>query len=153
MGKKFISAEGLEKVKKELEEIKKIKRPELIKRIQEAKELGDLSENADYHSAKEDQSFMEGKILELDDLIKNSVIIDNSQKNNKIVSVGSIVKVKNSSGIQEYTITGSNEADPINGKISNESPLGKTMMDKEVGNEFLITTPNGEAKYKILEIK
>lgn len=153
MSKKFISADGLEKVKKELEEIKKIKRPELIKRIQEAKELGDLSENADYHSAKEDQSFMEGKVLELEDLIKNSVIIDNSQKNNKIVSVGSVVKLKNINGEKEYTIMGSNEADPINGKISNESPLGKTMINKKVGDEFLITTPNGEVKYKILEIK
>ena len=153
MSKRFISADGLEKVKKELEEIKKIKRPELIKRIQEAKELGDLSENADYHSAKEDQSFMEGKILDLEDIIKNSVIIDNNQKNNGIVRVGSVVKVKNSNSEQEYTITGSNEADPINGKISNESPLGKEMMDKKAGDEFLITTPNGEIKYKILEIK
>ena len=153
MGKRFISANGLEKVKKELEEIKKIKRPELIKRIQEAKELGDLSENADYHSAKEEQSFMEGKILDLEDTIKNSVIINNNQKNNEVIGVGSIVKVKNSHSEQEYEITGSNEADPINGKISNESPLGREMIDKKAGDEFLITTPNGEAKYKILEIK
>ena len=153
MGKRFISANGLEKVKKELEEIKKIKRPKLIKRIQEAKELGDLSENADYHSAKEEQSFMEGKILDLEDTIKNSVIINNNQKNNEVIGVGSIVKVKNSNSEQEYEITGSNEANPINGKISNESPLGREMIDKKAGDEFLITTPNGEVKYKILEIK
>ncbi|NCF75507.1 MAG: transcription elongation factor GreA [Xanthomonadaceae bacterium] len=153
MSKKFISVEGLEKIKKELEEIKKIKRPELINRIQEAKELGDLSENADYHSAKEEQSFMEYRVLELEDLIKNSIVIDNSQKNNEMVGVGSTVKIKNNNNEQEYTITGSNEADPISGKISNESPLGKEMMDKKVGDEFLVETPKGEVKYKILGIK
>ncbi|MBT4277549.1 transcription elongation factor GreA [Candidatus Falkowbacteria bacterium] len=152
MSEQFLTPEGLEKLKNELKNIKTVKRPELIQRIKNAKELGDLSENADYQSAKEDQGFMEGRVLELENLIKNATIIT-KKKNNKIVSVGSQVKIKTGNQEIEYMVTGSNEADPLAGKISNESPLGQAMMDRKKNEEFTITTPNGEIKYKILEIK
>ncbi len=173
MGEQFITQEGLEKLKKELEQLKTVKRPELIQRIQDAKELGDLSENADYQSAKEEQSFLEGRIMELEDLAKNAVIVKKTKSNGK-VTIGSQVKIitapagsrfnpakagsnlsggKNGSTIFEYTITGPNESDPLGGKISNESPLGQAIMDRKKDEEFVITTPNGEMKYKILEIK
>lgn len=151
MGEKFITQEGLEKIKEELESLKKNERPALIQRIKDAKELGDLSENADYQSAKEEQSFLEGHIQELEELIKHGVIVTKSKSNAK-VSVGSVVKIKTGSTIKEYTITGSKEADPLKGKISNESPLGSKMMEKKVGDEFTFKTPNGENKYSILEI-
>ncbi len=151
MNEKFITQEGLEKLKEELANLKNIRRPELIQRIKDAKELGDLSENADYQSAKEEQGFVEGRIMEIMDLIKNAVIIK-KKRGNKFVSIGSNVKIKNKNNTYEYTITGSNESDPLAGKISNESPLGQEMMDKKVGDEFTITTPKGDVKYKILEI-
>ncbi len=152
MSEKFITPEGLEKLKKELKELKEVKRPALIQRIQNAKELGDLSENADYQSAREEQSFLEGRIAEIEDLIKNAIVIEKSKDKN-IVSLGSKVTIKSGSKEFTYTITGSNEADPSQGKISNESPLGKAILDKKAGEEFILRTPNGETKYKILSIE
>lgn len=152
MGEQFITPEGLEKLKQELNELRTVKRPELIQRIQDAKELGDLSENADYQSAKEEQSFIEGKIMDLEDLVKNAVIVKRAKSNGK-VGIGSEVKIKSGSAEFQYIITGSNESDPLSGKISNESPLGQAIMDRSAGDEFLITTPNGEMRYKILEVK
>lgn len=152
MGEQFITQEGLKKLKQELEELKTVKRPELIQRIQDAKELGDLSENADYQSAKEEQGFLEGRIMELKDLIKNAVVVKKTKNNGK-VNIGSQVKIKSGNATFEYTLTGPNESDPLGGKISNESPLGQAIMDKKRGEEFYITTPNGEMKYKVLEVK
>jgi transcription elongation factor GreA len=152
MGEQFITQEGLEKLKKELVGLKTVKRPDLIQRIQDAKELGDLSENADYQSAKEEQSFLEGRIMELESLAKNAVIVKKSKNNDK-VSIGSQVKIKNQTTTFEYTITGPNESDPLGGKISNESPLGQAIMDRRKNEEFTITTPNGEMRYTILAIK
>ena len=149
MGEQFITQEGLDKIKSDLEELTKVKRPELIQRIQDAKELGDLSENADYHSAKEEQSFLEGRIIELNDLVKNAVIVKKSANNDK-VTIGSQVTIKSGNATFQYTITGPNESDPMGGKISNESPLGQAIMDRKKDEEFTITTPNGEMQYKIL---
>jgi len=152
MGEQFITPEGLEKLKQELNELRTVRRPELIQRIQDAKELGDLSENADYQSAKDEQGFIEGKIMELEDLVKNAVIVKRAKSNGK-VGIGSEVKITSGSMEFQYTITGSNESDPLSGKISNESPLGQAIMDRSVGDEFSIRTPNGEMRYKILEVK
>ncbi len=151
MTEQFITPEGLKKLKQELKELKDIKRPALIQRIQNAKELGDLSENADYQSAKEEQSFMEGRIMELENIIKNATVITKKKSNGK-VRIGSKVKIKSKNKEFEYIITGSNEADPLEGKISNESPLGQAIMDRKVGEEFSIETPKGKVKYKILKI-
>ncbi len=152
MNQQFLTKEGLKKIKEELAELKNVKRPQLIERIKNAKELGDLSENADYQSAKEEQAFMEGKILELENLIKNAIVVE-KHKNGGIVEIGSQVKIETNGKTFEYTITGSNEADPLAGKISNESPLGMEMLGKKKGDEFVLKTPNGEIKYKILEVK
>jgi len=159
---KYISAEGLEKLKKELTERKTTMRQEIARRLEEAKSLGDLSENTEYQSAKETQAFNEGRILELEEIVKESVIIDPKQKGgsskDKKVRIGSVVGVKimdKRSSVQKriFTIIGSHEANPSEGKISNESPLGRAFFDKEIGDIIDVETPKGKVKYKIISIK
>ena len=147
----YISAEGLEQLKQELEELKK-KRHEVAKRLEEAKALGDLSENAEYQEAREDQAFNEGKIAELEQIIKDAVVISKNQKKD-IVRVGATVKVKSSNGAQAFNIVGSEEANPIEGKISNESPLGKSFLGRKAGETVEAETPRGKVKYKIVGIE
>ena len=154
MEEKFLTPEGLEKIKQELNELKNVKRPALIKRIQEAKELGDLSENADYQSAKEEQSFVEGRIMELENIIKTATVVE-KKKNNTEVGINCTVTIQDKNSKEyTYTITGSDEADPKEGKISHESPIGEALMGKKVGEEISIKTPNGDnKKFKILKIE
>jgi len=150
----YISKETLEKLKKELEYRKNVKRKEIAETINEAKEMGDLSENSEYAQSREDQSFNEGRILELDELIKNALIIE-EQPRTKInyVQVGSRVKIKINNHFQEYIIVGVNEADPSKGRISNKSPLGRALLNKKVGESGVAITPKGKIKFKIIEIK
>ncbi|MFH1612054.1 MAG: transcription elongation factor GreA [bacterium] len=153
----YISEEGLTKLKNELQERKTITRKEIAKRIEEAKALGDLSENAEYSSAKEAQSFNEGRVLELEDIIREATIIVSKKKSDK-VQMGSIIEakliVKEGENIKKiFVIVGSHEAAPTDGKISNESPLGQAFLDRKVGDMVEIKTPRGEAKYKIISIK
>ncbi len=153
---KYISPEGLEKLKKDLKERQTNLRQEIAQRLDEAKSLGDLSENAEYSTAKEAQSFNEGKILELDKNIKESILLKPARKGQKKVKIGAMIEVKLVSSIsnkQTFMIVGSQEADPGNGKISNESPLGKAFLDKEIGDIIEIETPKGKVKYKIIVIK
>jgi len=153
---KYISLEGLERFKKELKERQTISRREIAQRLDEAKSLGDLSENAEYSAAKEAQSFNEGKILELDKIIKESVVLKPARKGQKSIKVGAVIEIKlmsNNSKKQVFMIVGSQEADPGNGKISNESPLGRAFLDKEIGDIIEIETPKGKVKYKIIGIK
>lgn len=152
---KYISAKRLEEIKQELEELKDVKRKEIAKRIEEAKSLGDLSENAEYMEAREEQAFNEGKIKEFEGLVRDAVVIKEDKKRVKTsVTVGDIVDVQKSNGDRrEFTIVGSNEADPLNGKISNESPLGRSFLGKIPGEEVRVSTPSGEIKYKILKIR
>lgn len=153
--KTYVSAERLEELKQELEELKGIKRKEIAKRIEEAKNLGDLSENAEYMEAREEQAFNEGKIKELEDLIRDAVVIEKDKGSRKTsISVGDMVEVQQDNGAKkEFKIVGSNEADPLTGKISNESPMGQALLGRTPGEEISITTPSGNAKYKILNIK
>ncbi len=148
----YLSPEGIETLKKELQELKMKKRQEIAKRLQEAKDLGDLSENAEYFEAKEAQSFNETRIAELEDLLKNAVVIGTPVEED-IVSIGSTVEVKSKNGNETFTIVGSAEAKPQGGKISNESPLGKAFLGQRVGMEIEIKTPGGSVKYKILKIE
>ncbi len=153
---KYISPEGLEKLKKELKDRQTTKRQEIARRLDEAKSLGDLSENAEYTSAKEAQSFNEGKIMELDTIIKESAVLKPARKGQKRVKVGAVIEVKmmsNGSSKQTFMIVGSQEADPMEGKISNESPLGKAFLDREIGDIIEVETPKGKVKYKIMGIK
>lgn len=149
--KKVLTPEGLEKLKQELHKLKTIDRPAVIKRIAEARELGDLSENADYQDAREQQSFIEGRIQELEDLIKNSDIVS-TQDYKDVVQLASRVKLMLGQQEVEYEIVGSNEADPLQGKISVESPVGSALLGRRKNDEFIISTPGGEIKCRIIAV-
>lgn len=148
----YLSPEGIEALKKELQELKTKKRQEIAKRLQEAKDLGDLSENAEYFEAKEAQSFNENHIAELEELLKNAVIIETSSEED-IIRVGSTIEVKSNNGAEIFKIVGSAEAKPQEGKISNESPLGRAFLGRKIGDEVEVKTPGGITKYKIIKIE
>lgn len=147
----FITEDGLKRLKEELIEFKTNKRKEIAERIREAKELGDLSENAEYTEAKEEQAFIEGKIIELEHIIKNARLIK-SEKASDIVKIGSRIKVKFDGKEAEYIIVGSNEANPSKGRISNESPIGKAFLNKRVGDVVSVDVPQGKKELKIISI-
>ena len=149
--KHLLTQEGLDKLKKELELLTGQRRREVIERIQEAVAHGDLSENADYAQAKEEQSFIEGRIQELEDILKNAEII-HSTANRNLVSVGSTVKVRVSDNERTYTIVGSNEANPAAGRISNESIVGQKLIGAKPGDKVDIETPSGKNTYEVIEI-
>jgi len=150
----YLSKEKLDKLKKELEEFRKVRRPEIIARIKEARALGDLSENAEYHSAREEQGFVEGRIEELEYMIKNAKIIAEDGKAHDKVELGAkVVCLVAKDGKAEFRIVGSAEVDVSFGKISNESPIGKALMGKKVGDSVEVNIPTGKVKYKILSIK
>lgn len=144
--------EGLEKLKAELKEIKEIKLKDVAGRIKEAKDLGDLSENAEYHEAKNEQAFLYGRALELEKIVKEATIIEKCDDSNS-VSAGCVVKVKNDGEELEYSIVGSSESDPLNGKISIDSPLGSALSGHSKGEEVTVLAPGGETVYKIVDIK
>ena len=148
----YITSECLEKLKQELEHRKGVLREGINKKIAESKELGDLSENAEYAEAKEMQSMNEGRVAELEEAVKMSVLVEHTTKQDT-VTVGSTVKVKSPSGERTFTIVGTNEVDPIKGLISGESPIGKALMGHKKGDKIDILTPSGKVKYKILEVK
>lgn len=148
----YLTALRLKELKEELNHLKTSKRKEVAARIEAAKALGDLSENAEYADAKEEQSWVEGRILELQDLIQNAQIIKTDVKTG-YVNVGSTIRVNNGSKEKFFQIVGSNEADPAAGKISNESPLGQAFLGKRVGNKVEINVPAGKMIYTVLEIK
>ncbi|OGN02351.1 MAG: transcription elongation factor GreA [Candidatus Yanofskybacteria bacterium RIFCSPHIGHO2_01_FULL_43_42] len=148
----YFSKEGLEKLKSELEERINVLRPEIATRIKEAKELGDLSENAEYDAAKDAQAANEGRIEEVKDILENAVIIT-STNGSGVVSVGSSVKVESKNGIQTFVIVGAAESDPSAGFISNESPLGSAFLGRKKEDKIEVKTPKGVVEYKILEVK
>ncbi|RJR32122.1 transcription elongation factor GreA [Candidatus Parcubacteria bacterium] len=148
----YISAEGLKKLKDELDCLKNVKRKEVIERIAKAKELGDLSENAEYSDAKDEQGFIEGRIMELEKIINDVVVVKESSKNSDFVNIGSEIKVKIDSEIKKFKIVGSREANPGENKISNESPLGQALLGRKVGEKVRVIIPKGEIEYQILEI-
>ena len=148
----FFSQEGLEKLKQELAEREGVIRADIAKRILEAKELGDLSENAEYAEAREAQGMNEGRIAELKEIVKNAQVISSNQQH-KVVVVGSTVSVKFNSAERDFTIVGPAEANPAQGFISNESPLGVAFLGKKRGDELEVLVPSGKMKYKILDIK
>lgn len=149
----YITKDGLEELKNELEDLTKKQRPEIITAIKEARALGDLSENAEYHAAKERQGQVESRIKELEYLIENATIIE--EGSSKDVRVGSTVEIKyvDDDEIEEYKIVGSTEADPFENKISNESPIAKVIMGKVVGDIVDVESPNGSYKIEIISIK
>ncbi len=142
--------EGLEKLKKELHELKDVRRPEISERIAKAKELGDLSENAEYHDAKETMAFLEGRILEIEDFLAHAVV--SAPASTEVVTVGCRVACEVDGKKKEYWIVGSNESDPLKSRISNESPLGRAFLGRRAGDEFEAALPAGTKKFRVLQI-
>jgi transcription elongation factor GreA len=153
MTEKYLTREGAEKVTAELKELIEVKRPEIAARLREAIKMGDLSENADYIMAKEDQAFLEGRILELQELLRTATIIANDSDNSS-VGMGNRVTVQESGQDAEvFLLVGAKEADPRQGKISNESPIGRALLGKRVGETAKFETPAGAVKMKIVKIE
>jgi len=147
----YMSPEGLEKIKAELVHLKTVRRRELADRIEAAKALGDLSENAEYHEAKDDLAFVEGRIMQIQETLKNVSVIE-SGSSGGTVRIGSAVNVEVNGKQKTFTIVGSNEADPVTGYISNESPLGNAFLGHKVGEMVEVETPGGLMSYKIISI-
>ena len=148
----YLTPEGADKLRKELEELKGPRRTELAARLKHAVSQGDLSENADYISAKEDQAFLEGRIQELDLILKDATVVDPDVRSDNVV-VGSTVVIQNERNEEEsFYIVGEKEADPRNGKISHKSPIGKSFMGKSIGDVAVAETPGGKLEFKILSL-
>ena len=148
----MLTADGLKKLQDELRVLKEERRHEVIERIQEAVSHGDLSENADYAQAKEEQAFIEGRIMEIEEMIKNAQIIEHATNHN-LVSIGSTVTAQVGSRQVKYTIVGANEANPAQGKISNESLVGKALLGAKKGDKVPVDTPAGKNEYQIINIE
>jgi transcription elongation factor GreA len=148
----YLTAEGEEKLKAELIDLKGPRREELALRLRSAIQMGDLSENADYHKAKEDQAFLEGRIQEIEAILRSAVIIEHTQSD--VVNVGSHVTVQEDGFDPEtYYVVGAREADPRKGRISNESPIGSALLNHKVGDVVQAETPGGKIKFKILKVE
>jgi transcription elongation factor GreA len=151
----LLTEEGLRKLEAELDDLKTVHRKEVNDRIRQAKEFGDISENAEYEDAKQEQAFVEGRILKLEAMIRSARIIEESDGGGDEVHLGSTVKIKNmSTGADlDYTIVGSTESDPLNAKISNESPIGQALIGAKPGQVVNVATPGGEIQLKIVSIR
>ena len=145
-----LTQEGLDKLQRELEELRTVKRTEIAERIKYAKEFGDISENSEYEDAKNEQGMLEGRILTLEKLVRNAVLIE--EHHDGVVAVGSTVTVKDDHGQEIYTIVGPAEVDMAAGRISMESPVGKAVMGHKVGDEVGVVTPAGQRKLKIVKV-
>ncbi len=146
-----LTEEGLAKIKAELAELKK-RRKEVIARIQTAKEFGDLSENAEYDDARNEQSFVEGRIQELDEMVKYAKVVSTSHHSTNKVELGSKVKVSCEGDEEAYEIVGAAESDPLKGKVSIESPIGKSLLGATKGETVMVSTPGGKLAYTIVDI-
>jgi transcription elongation factor GreA len=147
----YLSREGLAKLREELEEMVNVRRAEVASRIHEAKEHGDITENAEYEDAKNEQAFVEGRIQTLSALIKNAVIIEEKHSTTH-VQIGSTVELEGDNGPEKYMIVGSAEAAPLEGRISNESPVGRSLLGKKKGERVTVSSPAGDSIYKIVGI-
>ncbi len=148
----YLTSEGLQDLKQELENLKLVKRPEVIQALKEARALGDLSENAEYDAARHEQAVVESRIVELEQMIENAVVIENIKTD--CVGIGTKVKIEyiDDDETEEYSIVGSKEADPFENRISNESPIAQAIMGLKVGDIATVASPNGQYNVKILEI-
>lgn len=150
-----MTLEGKKKLEEELEYLKTTKRKEVVERIKIARSFGDLSENSEYDSAKDEQAFVEGRIATLEKMIRNAVIIEEDENNKDTVTLGkSVTFIELPDGEEEtYTIVGSAESNPFEGKISNDSPIAKSLLGKKIGEEVTVQTPGGEMVVKIVDVK
>lgn len=150
----ILTPEGQRKLEEELEHLKTVKRKEIAERIKASKEFGDISENAEYEDAKNEQAFIEGRILQLDQMLRNAKVIDNQHAPADTITVGATVRIKDMGSGEEisYTIVGSAEADPDQDKISNESPVGRALLGKRNGETVDVVVPAGKMKFRVLKI-
>jgi transcription elongation factor GreA len=149
----FLTKEGFEKLKEELDYLRNVRRKEVARRLRLALEEGDITESAEYEDAKNEQAFLEGRILTLETMLKNAVIIDEKSTSEE-VRLGSYVTIVEGEGEPEtYHIVGSAEADPKSGRISNESPLGRALLGHRLGEEVVVNAPDGILRFRIIEIK
>ena len=148
----YLTQDGVDELQKQLDELKNVKRPEVIVALKEARALGDLSENAEYDAARTEQALVEGKIAEIEAMLENVVVIN--EKNTEFVDIGANVKLKyvEDDETDDYTICGSKEVDPFNNKISNESPIAQAIMHHRVGDVVTVASPNGQYDVQILAI-
>ncbi len=151
----YLTAEGAEKLRQELAHLETVKREEIAQRLRSAIQMGDLSENADYHKAKEDQAFLEGRIQELKYTLQNAQLIEESNNGKRdMVDIGATVTIQEEDYDPEtYRVVGVKEANPREGKISHQSPIGKALMGKRVGEEVVVQTPGGTMRFKVLDIQ
>lgn len=151
----YMTEEGKQKLENELHTLITEKRPEVVERIKVARSFGDLSENSEYDAAKDEQAFVESRIAQIENMIRNAVIIENDASDPDIVSLGKTVTfIELPDGEEEsYTIVGSAEADPFEGKISNDSPIAKSLLGNRIGDELLVSTPAGDMKVKIVGLE
>ena len=153
--KNILTYEGLKKYQEELQELKVVKRREVAEKIKEAREQGDLSENAEYDAAKDEQRDIEARIEELEKILKNAEVVDEDEVDLEVINIGCMVKILDVeyNDELEYKIVGSTEANSLKGKISNESPVGKALIGKKVGDLVSVETPVGIIQYKVLDIQ
>ena len=153
--KNILTSEGLKKLEDELEDLIVVKRKEVAQKIKEAREQGDLSENAEYDAAKDEQRDIEARIEEIEKILKNAEIVDEDEVNTDTINVGCQVKILDCEFDEEltYKIVGSTEANSLKGKISNESPVGKALLGKKVGDIVTVETQVGTIQYKVLDIQ
>lgn len=151
----LLSPEGKKRLEEELNYLKTVRRREVAERIKAAREFGDLSENAEYEEAKNEQAFVEGRILTLEKILRHARTTEDGQKDTGVVEIGSTVTVKDLAHdkILQYTIVGSQEADPVKKKISNESPVGRALLGHKPGARVLVSVPKGKVEYEILSIQ
>ncbi|GEN46458.1 transcription elongation factor GreA [Alkalibacillus haloalkaliphilus] len=151
----YMTEEGKQKLEDELEELKTERRPEVVERIKVARSFGDLSENSEYDAAKDEQAFVESRISQIENMIRYAVIIENDEDNNEVVQLGKTVVFEElpDGDEEEYQIVGSAEADPFEGRISNDSPMAQSLLGKRVGDQAMVQTPGGEFEVKIKEVK
>ncbi len=151
----YLTAEGAARLKAELERLKGPAREEIAQRLRAAVQMGDLSENADYHKAKEDQGFLEGRIQELEYLLKNAIIVeDNGSRKPEVIDIGArFTLVEDGQVPESFILVGAKEADPRNGRISNESPIGRALLGHKVGDRVTVQTPGGQVGLEIIEIE
>ncbi len=148
----YLTKEGIQKLQAELDDLVKNQRPKIAEALKEAKEFGDLAENASFDATKDNQAFVEGRINEIEHILKHAEVIESPRVKSQ-VNLGSTVHLELESGIHKYTIVGSTEADPANGMISNESPIGKALIGRKVGEEIEVEIPSGTTTYKVIRIE
>jgi transcription elongation factor GreA len=149
----LLTKEGLKHLEDELQHLVNVRRAEVAERIRHARDFGDISENAEYTEAKNEQSLVEGRIQTLEGMIRNAAVIEEEPREKGVVSVGAVVEVSSDEGAETYTIVGAAEADPLRGRISNESPLGRALLGHRSGEEVEWTSPSGTSKVRIKAVR